>query len=236
MVIRNLMVLGLATALAGSSYAAYTSRLHFWNTTTNNQAAGTVDASVGDNIQIWYHFHASDTVNPFKWGTLRVTLCLDGLSLVSAADEVSWKPQLTAAKASGGPAGDILTTILFDSISDASVMYDNSIDPTDGTSGQPIVCNNGMYVLFGMNGNKTRAHDWDVMLYQFTVAPGSVGNILDWTKDGVVSPTGVNTSILDQAGKTKDITDNRVRVVPEPGSIVAIVTGLAGIAALRRRK
>jgi hypothetical protein len=228
--IRNLVWFTLAATATSSCFGAYSARLFFKNATTNNQAAGQVLASPGDTIEVWYSFHASDAVNPFKWGTFQATLCFDGLTLVSAADQANWDASIATAKTTGGPATDFLATVIGN-----GELRDNAIDPTDPNS--PKLCNNGIYVLLGINGNKGRASQWDVKVWQFTVKAGSFGNTLDWLVDGRDTGTGLSTGILDQKNVRKDITDNHVTVVvPEPGTLAAIATGLAGLAALRRRK
>jgi hypothetical protein len=229
MKIRNFIVTALAAALTSSSFAAYQAHLFFKNATQNTSNAGQLNANVGDVVEIWYHFDDLDAVNPFKWGTLQVTLCFDGLTLVGAADKGTWDASITAAKVSGGSAADFLTTV-----TGSGTLYDNSIDPGDNTKAK--ICDDGLYVFLGINGTKPRSQNWDVKLWQFTVQAGSVGQTLDWAVDGRTTSTGLSTRILDQKNVSKDITDNHVTVVPEPGTIAAVLSGLAGIAGIRRRK
>ncbi len=229
MKIRIAFVLALAAALSTSSFAAYAASLFFKNATQGTSNAGQVSANVGDVIEIWYHFDDLDAVNPFKWGTLQVTLCFDGLTLVGAADKGTWDASITAAKVTGGPAGDFLTTV-----TGSGILYDNSLDPTDDTKAK--MCDDGLYVFLGINGTKARSQNWDVKLWKFTVQAGSIGQTLDWALDARNTSTGLSTRILDQKNATVDLTNNHVKVVPEPTGILALCTGVIGLIAVRRRK
>jgi hypothetical protein len=223
---RWLVLIGIF-CLACAAQASYTARLSFRNATTGEDNAGSLLASPGDSIEIWYSFHALDNVSPYKWGTLQITLCLDGLTLVGAEDQANWSTSIYNAIGGGGPGGDIPSVIFGN-----GVLHDNAIDPTDPS--QPIVCNNGLYVLLGMNGSKAKASNWDVMFWSFTVQPGSEGQVLDWFFDGRSTPTGLSTRILDQKNRTVDATDNWVTVVPEPGGLAIAAT--FSLLFLRRRR
>jgi hypothetical protein len=222
------LVICIALVLCPSLFGAYTTRLFFRNSTTGATNAGAVLASPGDVVEVWFTFHKLDNVNPFKWGTLQLTMCLDGLTLVSAADQANWYASIETAKKSGGPAGDWLTSIAW-----SGELRDSSIDPTDPTA--LFLCGNGLYFLLGVEGTKGRDSDWDVMIWKFTVQAGSEGQVLDWFLDGRNTPTGLSTRILDQKGKTIDLTDNWVSVVPEPG-VVGGFGVLFSLLALRRRR
>ncbi len=208
--------------LVCAAHAAYTARLFLYNVTTNGSNVGAVTARPGDVIEMWYTFHKLDNVNPFKWGTLQVTLCLDALSVISPADQATWSAQITGAKSQGGPAADFLSAVI-----GTGELHDNAINPSD--SSQPIVSANGLYFLLGIAGARARESNWDVKLFRFNVAPGSEGEVLDWCLDGRDAPTGLSTRILDQKNKTVDVTDNWVTVVPEPGFwAVAVVVVFFG--------
>ncbi len=204
--------------------AAYQARLLFYDSSTGKSNSGELIARPGDQIEVWYTFHALDTVNPYKWGTLQATLCLDGLRLISAADQATWADQIQNAKVQSGALSDFMATVIGN-----GPLYDNAIDPSDVTS--PLISSNGLYVLLGIH--QVLAQHWDAMLYRFTIAPGTEGDVLGWCLDGRDAGTGLSTRILDQKNRTVDVTDNWIHVVPEPGSLFAF--GIL-LALLRKRK
>jgi hypothetical protein len=222
---RKFTVIG-CLVLTVACHAACSARLSFYNATKSTGNTGALLADPGDTIEVWYSFHNLDNVNPFKWGTIRITFCMEGLTIVGEQDFDSWDQQIQASKSQGGPAGDFLTTVI-----GRGVLYDNSIDPSDINS--PLISTHGLYMLLGGDGNKVRSQSWDVMFYRFTVQPGSEHEELNWCLDGRVSSTGLSTSILDQKGKTVDLTDNYVQVTPEPAAAVAL---LGPLVVLRRKR
>jgi hypothetical protein len=222
---RRIALIGcLLAACAG--HGAYSSRLWFRNVTTGFEGPSVVTATPGDVVSIMFNFHALDAKNPFKWGTLQITLCLDGLSLMSATDSDSWTDQLEVARKSSAHPSWFFSTIYHDSRN--GPMYDFAIDPKNTAA--PLVGTRGMYALWGVR------ESWDLTseLFRFTVQPGSEGEALNWCLDGRNTGTGLSTRLLDQKNATIDITDNTLVVVPEP-SIMAGIACLA-VLAVRRRK
>jgi hypothetical protein len=216
----------MAVALAGANYDA---RLYFQNANTGESNPGALHAAPGEVVEIWFDFHQVDQNRPNKWGTLQVTLSLEGLTLMGAADAANWSDKIRAAESFGGPPEDFLVTILHDS--DNGILYDYAIDPTDASHAK--VADVGLYCLLGVIGTQPRSHSWMAKLFQFTVQAGSEGQELWWAMDGRVTGTGLSTRILDQTTKAVDITDNYVQVVPEPAASIAI---LASWAVLRRKR
>jgi hypothetical protein len=224
----KLFVSMFIVCIVSAAQASYNARLDFRNPAFGAAMPGALVVRPGDTVEVWYTFHKNDTVNPYKWGTLQVTLCLDGLTMVSAADQASWNAAITTAKSSGGPASDFLSTVIGN-----GPLHGNPIDPTDPSA--PLVCNNGVYMLLGINEARARAADWEVKLWLFTVQPVSAGQKLDWFIDPFNGEQGLNTRILDQKGQSLHPTDNWVIVVPEP-SVVGGFGVLCSLLALRRRR
>lgn len=227
MKIRNLFVAGLGAALLTSSSFGYTSRLFFKNETSGNSGAGAVNAAIGDTISINFSFAGNGTTE--KWGSLQITLDLVGINIISDAQANTWN---TAVNATLTPSGSF--PIKFFWQPSDGVMHDNSIDPSDPASA--VVTNKGLYTLVGVKGTADQSKAWNVKLFSFQVAAGSLGQTLDWKYDARNTGTGMATRIIDYQNKTVDVTDNFVKVVPEPGSFAAIGAGLVGLLALRRRK
>jgi hypothetical protein len=196
--------------LVCAGHAAYNARLYFRDATTGDSGTGQVTAKPGDLIEVWFSFHKIDTVNPYKWGTLQITLCFDGYGIVNQADKDAWVSSLNAARSSGGPTSDFLSFIPYE-----GELFDYAIDPTD-VDGGPRVCNDGAYLLAGMRATASRSEAWDARLWQFTVQAEGVGETLNWLFDGRSTNRGLSTRILDQKNATVDVTDNWVTVVPEP--------------------
>ncbi len=222
------LLLSLITAQA---FGAYEARLWFENATTRADNPGTLLAKPGDTIEIWFHFKGLTQTAPRKWGQQQVTICLDGLTLMSDSDSSSWSDQIIASKSDGGPASDFLSTVTHDT--DDGPMHDNAIDPTDTT--KPLIANRGLYFLLGVNGNKTRSGDWTVRFFQFTVQPGSVGQKLCWCLPGRDTGTGLSTRLLLDNGTNPNITDQCLLVVPEPAAIGAFGFGMTYWLGRRRK-
>ncbi len=223
---RLFVSLWMVVLFAGNGFCAYSARLFFRDATTGVDGPGEVIATPGDLIEVWFSFHKIDTVNPYKWGTLQITLCFDSaMGIVEQADKDNWEPSIYAAKASGGPPSDFLTTVVAE-----GYLGDDALDPSGG---DVKVCDDGVYILLGMRSSAPRTEDWDVLLWAFTIQQAGIGQTLNWARDGYDTATRLSTRILDQKNKTVDVTDNWVAVVPEPGSLFVFAILLALV---RRRK
>ncbi len=219
----RLFVSLLMVLLVCAAQADYAARLYFRDATTGDSGAGAVVAHPGDVVEVWFSFHKLDMVNPYKWGTLQVTLCFDGLNIAGKPDKDNWEASITAAKSEGGPASDFLATVIGKGELCDNVFFCHPF------------CYDGLYVLLGINGSKARAQDWDAKLWSFTVQPYSAGETLDWLLDGRDTGTGLSTRILDQKNNSVDVTDNRVTVVPEPAAVAGAIMCAAAVYSRRRR-
>jgi hypothetical protein len=218
-VLRSISVL-IAISSAASGFSSYTVRLYMHNATTGADNAGVLQARPGDSVEIWYQFDALDSQQPFKWGLLRITLCLNALTLMGSADSSSWSDQILAARSIGGPASEFLTTVVHDT--DDGPLYDNDLDPTDST--YHLIANRGLFTLLGIKNSQPRGSHWTARLFQFTVQPGSEGEKLPWCLDGRATANGLSTSMLDSASSTRDITDQSyLLIVPEPAALTIAV-------------
>lgn len=97
------------------------------------------------------------------------------------------------------------------------------------------MCDKGIYVFAGVHSWSPGASNFDKELFRFTVQPGSVGEVLDWHFDGREHPVGLSTRIIGWDSRTYDVTDNRVVVVPEPGTALAFL-GFAWLSVACRRR
>ncbi len=219
--VRWFVSLALAVAACGTQ-AAYNVRLYYRDATTGEDNPGALIAHPGDVVEIWFSFHKLDTVNPYRWGTLQITLCFDGLNIVDQSDKDNWRGSILASETEGGPASDFLATVT----GNGQFLECNEFCT--------VLCHDGLYGLLGINGSKVRSADWDAKLWSFTVQPYSAGETLGWLLAGRDTATSFSTRILDQKNRTVDPTDNFVTVVPEPG-IVSGFGVLCSLLALRRR-
>jgi hypothetical protein len=218
----------LAAALACSSFAGYTARLHFENMTRGQNGPGEIIASSGDQMAIKYSFHGEGGQYD-KWGVLQITLCIDGsCCLPCDPDGMTWYSQVNSALV---PPGNFMSKIFWEC--DWGPMYDRAIDPS-GDSGGDFVCNEGLYALIAPSPITPQCMDFDATLFTWTA--GCSDGYVNWMFDGRETATGLSTRLIDATGATVDITDNWVQCIPEPGSIAAIGVGLLGLLALRRRK
>ncbi|GMV36734.1 MAG: hypothetical protein AMXMBFR61_12420 [Fimbriimonadales bacterium] len=232
MKIRNVVVAGaLAALLTAPSFAGYQVRLWFENVTKGTSNAGALLAAPGDQIAIKYFFLADDTTgNTEKWGTFQATIILDGKTIMTDADANTWATQIGAVLT---PPTNFPIKVFWQP--DYGDMYDNAVDPSDNT--YPKVATKGLYALIGVAGNKTPSWNFSKTLFTFTVAGGAVANEeLHWAFENRLTGTGLSTRILDYQGASVKITDNYIKIVPEPSTFAAIATGLVGLLALRRRK
>lgn len=108
-------------------------------------------------------------------------------------------------------------------------MYGCAIDPTDEVYGPST--DRGVYALIGVRGTSEFSRNWSVMLFDFTVGPARVGDVLDWKFAGRETGTGLSTRILDSLGHSVAITDNSLMVVPEPPSYaqMAVLPALSAL-------
>ncbi|GMV35625.1 MAG: hypothetical protein AMXMBFR61_01330 [Fimbriimonadales bacterium] len=212
-----------ATLLASSGHAGYVARLWFENVTKGTSNAGALLCDPGDQIAIKYYFRADDqTGQTEKWGTMQITLILDGNGVMSEADANTWATQVNAAFV---PGAWYPIKIFWQP--DYGEMRDNAIDPSDPN--YPFVANKGLYALIGVQGTRTASYNFPAKtLFTFTIAPGSEGQTLNWAFDNRDTGTGLSTRILDYVGASVDITDNYIQVTGGGGpmdtttSVVAV--------------
>jgi hypothetical protein len=202
--------------------AEYTARLYFENLSTGLSGAGAVEATPGDQMAIRYQFHGWGD-QPRKWGILQLTLCQN--AVLTSEDGATWESQLTDAVV----PTEHFPIRLF--IGDKD-LYDSATDPLNNL--HDFVCH-GCYALVGARGDMPESSNWDVTLFRFS-ARGNFGDELGWTFDGRCTNFGLTTRILDAASNNVDVTDNFVRIVPEPGGWTCLALGAAGLMALRRRR
>jgi hypothetical protein len=228
MKIRNLLVAGLAMALVSSSFATYTARIYFQNATSGSSNVGAVTAHPGDAIQVRFTF-TSDGARPTSWSILQVALDLTGNTVMGLAEANTWDAQLDASVVPHAQFQSRLNWQPGD-----GDMYDYSTDPSGG-SGGAFMTSNGLYALIGIAGTQLKAKNWDVTLFTFHAA-GAPNEELHFLNEGRQNKTGVNTLIIDQDSKLAKVSDNFVKMVPEPGTVAAMAAGLVGLLGLRRRK
>lgn len=156
----------------------------------------------------------------------QATLILDGLTLISDDDASTW-----AALASSAFTPPTWYPIRVFRQPDYGPIYDNAILPSD--SGSARVADRALYVLIGAT-DRTEAQNADRKLFEFTVQPGSEGEVLDRALDGRITERGLTTRMLDYTGATVDLTDNRVVVVPEPSTLCGLLGDIFA-ASLRHR-
>ncbi len=185
------------------AFSSFNARLYFENLTRGTSNAGSLLTAPGDQLAIHFHFAGSGSA-PNKWGIIQMVLC--DSPVLAAADADTWATQFSSVVP---PASDFLHTQF---IGDSN-LYDHANDATDNTT--PFVCH-GSYGNFGVNSQKSRAMNWDVVLFQFTAA-GSPGDVLDWYFDGRDTVIGLATLLITNTSLRVDYTDNHVLIVPEGG-------------------
>ncbi|MEP0767373.1 MAG: PEP-CTERM sorting domain-containing protein [Fimbriimonadia bacterium] len=232
MKIRNVVVASaLAALLTAPSFAGYQVRLWFENVTKGTSNAGALISAPGDQIAIKYRFFADDqTGNTEKWGTFQATIILDGKTIMTDAQANTWATQVNSVLT---PPTHFPIKVFWQP--DYGDMYDNAVDPSNDE--YPKIATKGLYALIGVAGNREASWNFNRTLFTFNVAPGAAMNEeLHWAFENRITGTGLSTRILDYQGASVLITDNYVKVVPEPSTFAAIATGLVGLLALRRRK
>jgi len=222
MKIRNLLAIATVGATISASFGAYTAHLWFKNETSGAQGAGQVNAQVGDTISINFSFHGTGASS---WGTFQMTI-FDSPVIGTFAN---WNTQTANALIDG--LNDDADFLLIKKRQNQD-LYDNLLNPGDATKTK---LGHGAYLGLGIDGSTYRAKNWDVTFYTFT-AGGKVGDELHFGLDNRATGTGLSTRIIDNNNAAVDVTDNFVKIVPEPGSIAAVASGLVGLLALRRRK
>jgi len=212
-----------ATLLASSGHAGYVARLWFENITKGTSNAGALLCDPGDQIAIKYYFMADDqTGQTEKWGTMQITLILDGKTVMSDADANRWATDVNSVFT---PPSWYPIKIFWQP--DYGEAYDNAVDPSD--TNYPFVANKVCYALIGVQGTRTASYNFNKTLFTFTIAPGATpGEILNWGFDGRNTGTGLSTRILDYVGASVDITDNYIQITGGGGptdtttSVVAV--------------
>jgi hypothetical protein len=115
-------------------------------------------------------------------------------------------------------------------------MHDNAADPGDTT--RPIVTTAGVYAFVGASGAEpTLFTNFHTSFFTFHVgATASAGATLDWLYHGRPTDIGTTTIMVDNQLIYVDATDNHLQVVPEPGTIAALVGGIICVSGWRRRR
>jgi len=135
----------------------------------------------------------------------------------------TWEAQFTSAAT---PAADFFKTVFAGN----KDLYDYMLNPTGGFGDYKC---HGCYAYLNADTTRPLAKNWSAELFRFTAA-GSPGDELHWSYENRFTGTGLSTRMMTGQSIQVQVTDNFVRIVPEPPSVAVFAMGALGLL-LRRQ-